>query len=72
LQTEDTCALCDQESETITHLLVGCSFNKELWGLESRMTVGNEQCVAQWWSAARRGLAKAGRKAMDSLVVLVC
>ena len=29
----DRCPMCDQESETINHLLIGCSFARELWHL---------------------------------------
>jgi hypothetical protein len=32
-QDDDRCALCDQQPETIDHLLVGCSFSKEIWFL---------------------------------------
>ena len=30
LQDDDSCALCDQESESIDHLLVGCLFAREI------------------------------------------
>lgn len=31
LQDCDTCALCDQEQETIEHLLLHCSMAKQIW-----------------------------------------
>ena len=33
LQDDDTCALCSQQSESITHLLLNCPFAKECWFL---------------------------------------
>jgi hypothetical protein len=31
LSTDDTCALCDQESESIAHLMIQCSFSQQIW-----------------------------------------
>jgi hypothetical protein len=31
LVDDDTCAFCDQESETIAHLLTQCSFAQQIW-----------------------------------------
>jgi hypothetical protein len=33
LQDDDRCAFFDQEPETITHLLIGFSYSRELWFL---------------------------------------
>jgi hypothetical protein len=31
ISDDDTCALCDQDAETIDHLLVACVFSREVW-----------------------------------------
>jgi hypothetical protein len=78
LQDGDRWTFCDQESETITHLLIGCSFSKEVWyrlfrccGWQDFTPRGDELHLADWWAPARRRLDKAHKKVMDSLIVLV-
>jgi hypothetical protein len=64
LQDDDRCALCDQQSGTITHL--------NRWGVGQRAPTGAEQSLADRWTQARRNLSKRDRRAMDSLIVLAC
>jgi hypothetical protein len=80
LQDDDSCALCDQESESITHLLIACPYTREVWfttlsrwgwGWGGRSPHGAENCLPDWWEAARRKLYKQERRAFDSLVILV-
>ncbi|KAG2538450.1 hypothetical protein PVAP13_9NG381214 [Panicum virgatum] len=78
LQDTDTCVLCAQESETIAHLLVGCSFSREVWYrvlLRLRWYVLTPDHryfdLADWWNASRKKLQKAERKCFDSLVILI-
>jgi hypothetical protein len=33
LQEDDSSTFCDQQAETITHLLIGCVFAREVWAL---------------------------------------
>ncbi|WVZ74315.1 hypothetical protein U9M48_022514 [Paspalum notatum var. saurae] len=77
LQEDDECALCDQESETIVHLLLLCSFSKHVWFLvfgrlgwhSLTPELGDEIMV--WWSRIRKRLPKELRKGCDALVLLV-
>jgi hypothetical protein len=44
LQDDDRCVMCDQDSETITHLLIGCSYTKEVWhNLFCRWDIGKKK-----------------------------
>jgi hypothetical protein len=33
---------------------------------------GTDDCLVSWWMAARSGLNKRSKKALDSLILLVC
>jgi hypothetical protein len=67
------------QSETISHLLVGCPFALEVWYKllrrwnQQRLTPGpnNHQDFADWWSDSRKQLQQESRKAFDSMVALV-
>jgi len=78
LQTDDSCALCCQESETITHLLVGCSLAREIWYAVllrlhwQQLAPGSYIfCLADWWSSARKLIPKINRRSFDSMVILI-
>jgi hypothetical protein len=77
LSNDDTCALYDQEAETMDHLLVGCSFSKEVWFKSLRpwrwqnLTPYQEHSLVEWWIRSRKQVPKGRRKAYDSLVLLV-
>lgn len=79
LQDQDTCVLCIQESEMIDHLLVNCSFTREIWfrslrwlGWETVAPTNETQWLAEWWVAARKRIPKEVRKTFDSMVTLTC
>ena len=78
MQDDDTCAFCCQESETITHLLVGCSFSREVWfaalqsmGWQSLAPPSDSFSLADWWASARKCLLKDDRRKLDSIIILV-
>ena len=77
LQQRDTCALCNQEPETISHLLVGCSFSREVWYIillrgrwHSVSPIHQGAIFSDWWLAARKRFGKVDRKSFDTLVLL--
>jgi hypothetical protein len=79
LQVDDCCSFCDQEFETISHLLIACSFSREVWfTLFQKWWIGNrwssdrELSLADWWVKAPKGFDKNGRRAFDSAVILIC
>jgi hypothetical protein len=47
LQDDDRCALCDQQPETIDHLLVGCSFSRDLVPVAATLGFGTTYSVRQ-------------------------
>jgi hypothetical protein len=55
------CSFCNQEEETIQHILVGCLFSKEVWfrvlsmaGLQRCTPISGAQNFQEWWQAAER------------------
>jgi hypothetical protein len=71
------CAFCEQEDETIQHLLMQCPFSREVWcmvlraaGLQ-RQTPGLASTIPDWWMSLRSRIPKDGRRGFDTLVVLV-
>ncbi|CAN6371894.1 unnamed protein product [Urochloa humidicola] len=57
LQDDDACILCDQESETITHLSVKCVFSREIWhrvlqkcGWPHLAPRASEHSLPNWWT----------------------
>ena len=58
LNHPEKCPLCDQEDETIAHLLVTCSFSSEFWylllwkfGLHSLAPQPDVGSYLDWWEA---------------------
>jgi len=79
LQDDDYCALCAQASETIDHLLITCSFSRELWfnlfcriGWDAVSPSTNDQSLVVWWTSARKNIQKQDRQCFDTVVVLTC
>jgi hypothetical protein len=77
LQDDDSCALCDQVPETITHLLLGCVYSREVWtsflppfGWEA-LVPAPDASYTDWWLASRKRVIKRRRKAFDSVVLMV-
>jgi hypothetical protein len=76
-QTNGNCALCDQEAETLEHLLLHYAYSRELWFRILRrhgwltMPPALQQAIIDWWLSVRKWLSKAPRKTVDSVVALV-
>jgi len=79
LQDDDSCALCSQAPETIEHLLLCCSFSRELWfqlfhriGWSAVSPSSHDQWLVAWWTRARKRILKEERSCFDSVVILIC
>jgi len=71
------CPLCDQDDETVQHLLTSCVFARQFWfsilqPLNLTSLVPNRRCasLAEWWKKSWRKIPKQHRKGFNSLVIL--
>lgn len=77
MQDGDECVLCDQASETVEHLVLGCVVTRELWaslllpiGLVSLVPERGEP-IAGWWLHQRERIDTAARPMFDSVFLLI-
>lgn len=78
LTQPNVCPLCDQEQETIQHLLVSCVFSREVWtiilnGLRMLAIIlqPDGKSFSGWWSGAVNRVPKEVKKGLNSLIILV-
>jgi len=71
------CPLCDQEDETVQHLLTSCVFSRQFWfsilqplGLATRAPNRRDTSLADWWKKAWRKIPKQQKKGFNSLIIL--
>jgi hypothetical protein len=71
------CPLCDQEQETILHLLCSCSFARQFWHIifsslrMGHLTPAREAgAFVEWWGKVQRRVPKQIRKGIHSLIIL--
>jgi hypothetical protein len=72
----ELCPLCDQEVETINHLLVSCVFTREFWFLLlQRVGLGvlapqpSDPSFQDWWHRASSRARSSDRKGLNSLII---
>jgi hypothetical protein len=77
LQDSNVCIICDQEAETMDHILLGCTFSREVWvswlrslHLANDITV-QEAVAMEWWLHSRKFIPKPIRQGFDSLFFLI-
>jgi hypothetical protein len=73
----DKCPLCNQEEETIDHLLVSCAFAKQFWftflnqvNLQVLLPQPEDSSFLHWWEKASRAITRPARKEFNSLFIL--
>jgi hypothetical protein len=74
----DACPFCDQEEETINHLLIRCVFAREVWtlvvqnlGLPHLAPQPATICFSRWWRKTTTRAPKETGKDLNSLIILV-
>ena len=74
----ESCPLCDQEDETINHLLVGCVFARQVWAQVLQqfglLHLAPQPAVDRflgWWKRSSAAAPKEVRKGFNSLIILV-
>jgi hypothetical protein len=72
------CPLCDQEDETVHHLLISCVFSREVWfrifslvNLRQLSPTTADLVFQDWWANLEAKVPYALRKGINSLVMLV-
>ncbi|CAN6281013.1 unnamed protein product [Urochloa humidicola] len=78
LQHPVRCPLCDQEQETIDHLLVTCVFARQTWfvvlksfGLQALAPGPDDASFDDWWDGAASRVTGPVQKGFNSIVILV-
>jgi hypothetical protein len=76
LDQPELCPLCDQEDESMNHLLVKCVFVKKLWfgflkieGIQ-KLCPTQEDSFESWWRTRSSWSTDQMRKCFNSLVIL--
>ena len=77
LQHHQKCLLCDQEEETINHLLVSCVFSRQFWfellhkfELQTLAPQRVEPSFEVWWCRSNEIVADQDRQGLSSLIIL--
>ena len=76
LQHPERCVLCDQEEETIQHILTSCVFARQFWHTIlqqlalATLTPTRSSSFADWWKKAKKRLQKHLRKGFNSFCIL--
>jgi hypothetical protein len=73
----DKYPLCDQEEETVQHLLVSCVFAREVWARLLSIVVmqhvspnHDDEIFQEWWRVAEGRVPTVVKKGFNSLVAL--
>jgi len=71
--------LCDQEQETIQHLLISCIFARQFWhsllspfDLSHLTPAVDAPSFAEWWKQVECHVAKSSRKGLNSVISWGC
>jgi hypothetical protein len=77
LQHHPRCLLCDQEPESMQHLLLACPLSRHVWHdtlALLRLTCrppDNEPSLSEWWILARQATPKQMRKGLATVTLLI-
>lgn len=73
-----SCPFCDQDLETIDHILMGCVFAREVWflvlhllGFSRLEPTPRDTAFQDWWRKAAKRSGREARRGINSLIILV-
>jgi hypothetical protein len=72
------CFTCLQDVDSLDHILLHCSYAKEVWFLSMSqanlpdVTPANEDKLEEWWMRSRARVRSRERKTFDARVMLTC
>jgi hypothetical protein len=71
------CPLCDQDQETLDHMLIGCVFAREFWfklllqvNLQLFAPQSEDSAFLEWWRMLCTKISGIARDGLNSLVIL--
>ena len=77
--TISPCFLCEQEEDTVDHILIHCVYASRVWfqcftkvEIPLELMPNGHERVEDWWVASRKRVPKVQWKDFDYLVTLVC
>ncbi|GJN36468.1 hypothetical protein PR202_gb25373 [Eleusine coracana subsp. coracana] len=77
LEHPEKCPLCDQEDETIDHILVSCVFARQFWfsllrqvGLQQLSPLPDNKCFMEWWKMASEAAGGLTSRGLNTLIIL--
>jgi hypothetical protein len=76
--TTNACYFCLQQINSVDHILLQCSYAKEVWFLSMRdanlpdVTPSSEDQIGEWWLTLRQQVETRQRRAFDARVMLRC
>jgi len=76
LEAHDACFLCDQQAETIDHIIIQCPFARQLW-VEAASALGGQVqqqpdgTMVEWWGTWRVLWPTAYAKGADTMFALI-
>jgi hypothetical protein len=77
MQDSNACIFCDHDAETLDHILLGCTFSREVWHsclrklhLQDTVVPRHEQVMA-WWLQSRKRIPKPIHRGFNSLFFLI-
>lgn len=77
LSNDDTCALCDQEEESIGHLMIQCSFSQQVWfDICSQLNIqscipGHDEEFNPWFETAVMNTEPSVKKGARSIIIIL-
>jgi hypothetical protein len=77
LQDSPTCRLCDQEDESMVHIIFQCSYSRQVWWLILRhlgaidLQPQHLWSLQFWWGHLRHQMPSTKKKGFDTLFALI-